>query len=138
SVPSTRPPPLAAIGVMRLWSRYREGGRGAPLLPATLAVTATWQLFIWYGDLPRTEVWRDWRVWLCLAMLAGAHGASVGLLVALGRRVSRPSPRLAVALGIALTALLATPLAWSLGAGFARTNVMLPYAALPGAPARDD
>jgi 4-amino-4-deoxy-L-arabinose transferase-like glycosyltransferase len=137
----TMAPPLAAlaaIGVMRLWSRYREGGRVAPLLPATLAITAAWQLFIWYADLPRTEPWRDWRVWLCLAMLAGAHGASASLLVALGRRVSRPSPRLVVALGIALTALLATPLAWSLGAGFARTNVMLPYAALPGAAARDD
>ena len=129
---------LAAIGVTRLWSRYREGGRGAPLLPATLAITAAWQLFIWYGDLAHTELWRDWRVWLCLAMLAGAHGASASLLVALGRRVSRPSPRLVVALGIALTALLATPLAWSLGAGLTRANVMLPYAALPGAPARDD
>ena len=137
----TMAPPLAAlaaIGVTRLWSRYREGGRVAPLLPATLSLTAAWQLFIWYGDLPRTELWRDWRVWLCLAMLAGAHGASAGLLVALGRRVSRPSPRSAVALGIALAALLATPLAWSLGAGFTRTNVMLPYAVPPGATARDD
>ena len=43
-----------------------------------------------------------------------------------------------MALGIALTALLLTPLAWSLGAGFGRTNVMLPYAALPGAAAGDD
>ena len=137
----TMAPPLsalAAIGVTKLWLRYREGGPAAPVLPATLAITAAWQLFIWYGDLPRTELLRDWRAWLCLAMLAGAHGASGGLLVALGRRVSRPSPRLTVSLGIALGALLVTPFAWSLGAGFGRTNVMLPYAALPGAPARDD
>ena len=140
----TMAPPLAAlagIGVMALWSWYRRGGRIALLLPAALLLTAGWQLFIWSGDLARApEPLRDWRVWLCLAMLAGALGASAGLLGALGPRMRPWPPRswAAVALGIGLAALLATPVTWALGAGLARANVMLPYAALPGAPARDD
>jgi 4-amino-4-deoxy-L-arabinose transferase-like glycosyltransferase len=140
----TMAPPLAAlagVGVMVLWSWYRRGGRIALLLPAALLLTAGWQLFIWSGDLARAaEPARDWRVWLCLAMLAGALGASAGLLGGLGLRLRRLPARswAAVALGIGLAALLATPVTWSLGAGLARANVMLPYAGLPGAPARDD
>ncbi len=140
----TMAPPLAAlagVGVMALWSWYRRGGRIALLLPAALLLTAGWQLFIWYGDLARAAgPLRDWRVWLCLAMLAGALGASAGLLGALGPHLTRRPPRswAPVALGIGLAALLATPVTWALGASLTRANVMLPYAALPGAPALDD
>jgi 4-amino-4-deoxy-L-arabinose transferase-like glycosyltransferase len=139
----TMAPPLSAlagVGVVTLWWRYRRGGRAALLLPAALLATAGWQLFIWYGDLATADQpLRDWRVWLCLAMLGGACAASGRLVAALGRGLSQRPPRLAttVALGIGLVALLATPVAWALGPAFASANVMLPYAALAGTPARD-
>ena len=140
----TMAPPLAAlagVAVMALWSWYRQGGRKALLLPAALLLTGGWQLFIWYGDLAGTAApLRDWRVWLCLAMVAGVLGPIGVLLGVLGRRLQRPPPRswAATALGMGLGALLVTPATWALGAGLARGNVMLPYAALPGAPARDE
>jgi len=140
----TMAPPLAAlagVGVMALWSWYRRGGRIALLLPAALLLTVGWQVFIWCGDLAGTTApFRDWRLWLCLATVAGALVASGGLLGILRPRLQRPSPRswAAAALGVGLGALLATPATWALGAGLARGNVMLPYASLPGAPARDD
>jgi hypothetical protein len=100
-------------------------------LPIALLVTAAWQLFIWYSDLSRAiENGRDWRIWLCLAMVLGACGASTYLLA--GR------PRATIALGIGLAALLVTPVAWALGPSFARANVALPYAALPGTSVRED
>ena len=140
----TMAPPLAAlggIGVMALWSWYRRGGRIALLLPLALLSTAGWQLFIWYGDLSGLGgQLRDWRLGLCLATVATVLGATAGLLAILGMPLRRPPPRswAAAALGLALGALLATPATWALGAGLARGNVMLPYAALPGAPARDE
>ena len=140
----TMAPPLAAlagVGVIALWSWYRRGGRIALLLPAALLLTAGWQLFIWYGDLAGAAApLRDWRLWLCLAMVAGVLEPIGVLLGVLGTRLQRPPPRswAAAALGMGLGALLVTPATWALGAGLARGNVMLPYAALPGAPARDD
>jgi 4-amino-4-deoxy-L-arabinose transferase-like glycosyltransferase len=138
----TLAPPLAAlagVGVIVLRSWYQRGGRLALLLPAALLLTTGWQLFIWYGDLARvTEPRRDWRVWLCVAMLAGALGASGGLLAALGRRLGPLPSRATAMLGLGLAAFLATPLAWGLGAALARGNVMLPSAALPGAPTAND
>jgi 4-amino-4-deoxy-L-arabinose transferase-like glycosyltransferase len=139
----TMAPPLAAlagIGVMALWAWYRRGGGIALLLPAVLLLTAAWQLFLWSSDLARMDNHlRDWRAWLCLVMVAGALGASAGLLGAFGRSLRRP-PRswAAAALGLGLGALLATPVTWALGAGLARTNVMLPYASLPGSTGGED
>jgi 4-amino-4-deoxy-L-arabinose transferase-like glycosyltransferase len=134
----TMAPPLAAlagIGLPALWSRYRRGGPAALLLPAALLITAGWQLFIWRDDLAQVTDYRhDWRVWLCVAMLAGALAASAGLLAALGRglRVARPRAWAAPALVVGVAALLLTPVTWGLGAGLAGANVMLPFARLPG------
>jgi 4-amino-4-deoxy-L-arabinose transferase-like glycosyltransferase len=139
----TMAPPLAAlagIGVMALWAWYRRGGAIALLLPAAVLLTAAWQLFLWSADLAwMDDRVRDWRAWLCLVMVAGALGASAALAGALGPRLRRP-PRswAAAALGLGLGALLATPLTWALGAGFARANVMLPYASLPGSTGAED
>jgi len=134
----TMAPPLAAlagIAVPALWSRYRRGGTAALLLPAALVITAGWQLFIWREDLARVaDSYRDWRVWLCAAMLAGALAASAGLLAALGpgQRAGRLRSWAAPALVVGVTALLVTPVTWGLGAGLGRANVMLPFARLPG------
>jgi 4-amino-4-deoxy-L-arabinose transferase-like glycosyltransferase len=140
----TMAPPLAAlagVALMALWSWYRRGGHVALLLPVALLLTAGWQLFIWYGDLAGTAApLRDWRLWLCLATVAGVLGAIGGLLGILGPRLQRPPPRswAAAALGMGLGALLATPATWALAASLARGNVMLPYASLPGASVRDN
>ncbi len=93
----TMAPPLAAlagVALMALWSWYRRGGRVALLLPAALLLTAGWQLFIWYGDLAGTAApLRDWRLWLCLATVAGVLGAIGGLLGGGARDGARRAPR---------------------------------------------
>ncbi|HXJ81435.1 MAG TPA: glycosyltransferase family 39 protein [Candidatus Methylomirabilis sp.] len=136
----TMAPPLSALagmGVTALWSWHRRGGRRALLLPVALLITAAWQLFIWSDDLVRVRMnTGDWRLWLCLVMVLGACAASINLIAGIGSR--RPIVRPSVALGMGLGALLVTPIAWALGPSVARANVTMPFAALPGAPGRED
>jgi 4-amino-4-deoxy-L-arabinose transferase-like glycosyltransferase len=137
----TMAPPLSAlagIGASWLGSSYRRGAPAAMALPVALLLTSAWQLFIWYGDLFRAAgSVPDWQRWLCLATVLGACAASAFLAVGT-RRTPIITATAAVASSIGLAALLATPVAWALGPSFARTNVMLPYAALTGTSIRDD
>ena len=49
----TLAPPMAAlagIGVVALWSRYRQSARSGLLLPAALAATAVWQFYLAHSN----------------------------------------------------------------------------------------
>ena len=145
---ATMAPPLAAlaaIGVIRLWDRYLQGGWGVVLLPTALISTAVWQLYVqgsaldWkLGEAARPMAaitalgarYGDWQTWLYVAFLGGTLVAAGGLLViGLRRAWGRPSPTLAAAaLGMGLLALLVVPLAWAL------SNVLVPgHGVLPSA-----
>lgn len=145
---ATMAPPLAAlaaIGLVRLWQRYGQGGWGVVLLPTALLLTAVWQLYIqasaldWkLGETASAMAaitclragYGDWHAWLHGAFLSGTLVAAGGLLIiGLRRAWDRPSPTLAAAsLGVGLLALLVVPLAWALSSVLVPGHGVLPSA----------
>jgi 4-amino-4-deoxy-L-arabinose transferase-like glycosyltransferase len=126
---ATMAPPLAAlagIGAVSVWRHGVQSGWRAMLLPATLLVTAAWQLSIERSALGGL---RDLMT-LHLAVTAGAVGAAGALLViALRYAETRPARHLAAgALGLGLLALLAIPGAWALSSVLVPGNGGLPSA----------
>jgi 4-amino-4-deoxy-L-arabinose transferase-like glycosyltransferase len=143
---TTLAPPLAAlggIGVMTLWTAFVEKGWRALLLPATLVLTAAWQLYVDASALGGLRDLLDdlaalrsvsgaWRSWLHLALAGGTLLAGAALLVLAGRGAWRPSTR-AVAVGVLGTGLLAVlvlPTAWALSSVLAPGPGVLPAADL--------
>jgi 4-amino-4-deoxy-L-arabinose transferase-like glycosyltransferase len=129
---ATMAPPLAAlagIGVTSLWGYYGQQGWRAGLLPATLLVTAAWQLYIEASAVGGTL---DGQTWLHRALLGGVLAAAGVLLVISLRRVwSRRAGGLAAgALGIGLLALLVIPGAWALSSVLMAGHGVLPSADL--------
>jgi 4-amino-4-deoxy-L-arabinose transferase-like glycosyltransferase len=126
---ATMAPPLAAlagIGAVCLWRHGSQSGWRAMLLPATLLVTAAWQLYIERSALSGL---RDLMP-LHLAVTAGAVVAAGALLViALRYAETRPARHLATgALGLGLLALLAIPGTWALSSVFVPGIGALPAA----------
>lgn len=127
---STMAPALAAlggIGVVNMWSYYLRKDSYALLLPATLLVTAAWQLYIQASALgwslnQFTELSNNWLRWLHIALTGGALVAAAGLLLIRFQSTSnQPTYGLAVgSLTIGLMAVLVLPVAWAL------SNVFLP------------
>lgn len=127
---STLAPPLAAlggVGVVSLWREYLRRGWRAVLLPATLALTAAWQLYV---DAHAFAGMRDllddvaalrarsgaWRSWLHITLAGGTLAAAAALLLialrSLASRLTRSAATGALATG--LLAVLVLPAAWSL------------------------
>jgi 4-amino-4-deoxy-L-arabinose transferase-like glycosyltransferase len=128
---STLGPPLAAlaaVGVVDLWRRYREGGAPAVALAGALLVTAMWQTYVHTTGLPVvSDEWqRRLPIWTLLAV-ALAAGA---LLVRLLRRGERPgaSAPERIAVGVGLGALLLMPAAWALSSVLVRGVAVIPSA----------
>jgi 4-amino-4-deoxy-L-arabinose transferase-like glycosyltransferase len=147
---ATLAPPLAApagSGVVSLWDRYLQKGWSAVLLPATLLLTALWQLYIdssalgWKLDATLNpfavlaslrERPPDWLAWLHVMLLLGtlvAAGGLFALLLGQSQRVARQLLA-AGALGLGLAALLAVPFAWALSNALAPSSGYLPSADL--------
>ena len=118
---ATMAPPLAAlagIGVATLCESFLQGAGRAVLLPASLLLTAAWQLYIDASAL-------GWRLGghhpIHLVLIGGTLLSAGVLLVMLVLRPSAsgpPSPRAralaASAVAIGLVALLLAPAAWAL------------------------
>jgi 4-amino-4-deoxy-L-arabinose transferase-like glycosyltransferase len=134
---------LAGVGLVSLWSEYlRQGWRGA-LLPATLVLTAAWQLYV---DVHAFAGVRDllddvatlralsgaWRSWLHVALAVGTLIAAGALLViALRPLASRFTRSVATgALATGLLAVLVLPAAWSLSSVLVPGPGVLPSADL--------
>jgi 4-amino-4-deoxy-L-arabinose transferase-like glycosyltransferase len=137
---STMAPALAAlagIGVVSLWGHYRKKGSGAVLLPATLLLTAAWQLHVqadalgWSFHALR-EPSSDWLGWLHFALIGGTFAAVAGLLPGVFRQTTgKIAGGLARgALGLGLLALLVVPVAWSLSSVLVAGHGVLPSADL--------
>jgi 4-amino-4-deoxy-L-arabinose transferase-like glycosyltransferase len=155
-------PPLCALagsGLAALWIGFRQGGVRWWLLPTSLLATAVWQAYLEAGYLGwtfnaaqgigaailefATERLTDWRMALYLSQVGGTLLAVLGLVTAHRRAaqaVSAPR-RGALALGLGVAVLLATPAAWSLSTALARGDVWFPAADLallaPGAAEPD-
>jgi 4-amino-4-deoxy-L-arabinose transferase-like glycosyltransferase len=142
---ATLAPPLAAlagIGVTRLWRCALGNDWRRALVPATLLVTAAWQLSVdasalgsWH-DLATTldvrQVTGAWPSWLRPALAGGVLVAGGALaLVALRPNPSGP-PRVlsAAALGTGLLATLILPAAWALSSVLVPGPGVLPSADL--------
>lgn len=127
---ATLAPPLGAlagIGVVSLWNTYLRRGWRAGLMPATLVLTAGWQLYV---DAHAFAGMRDilddvtalsarsgsWRNWLHGALAIGTLVAASALLITLLRSpTSRLTRSISVgALAIGLLAMSVLPAAWSL------------------------
>jgi 4-amino-4-deoxy-L-arabinose transferase-like glycosyltransferase len=96
---------LSAAGIVMCWRWYRAGGGRAWAMPAAVAVTVAWAMYLWSyypGFLP----WARW------ATLAGGVAAVAGLVIA---RVSRQATgRLAMAgLAVGAAAIVAAPVTWA-------------------------
>ena len=118
---------LAGIGIVSLWTDYRQRTLYAALLPVTLLMTAVWQLYIqasalgWtLGTLTRQSP--SWQSWLHGALVGGTLVAAAGLLLIRFQSASNQATyRLAVgSLTIGLMAVLVLPVAWAL------SSVLLP------------
>ena len=118
---------LAGIGIVSLWTDYRQRTLYAALLPVTLLMTAVWQLYIqasalgWtLGTLTRQSA--SWQSWLHGALVGGTLVAAAGLLLIRFQSASNQATyRLAVgSLTIGLMAVLVLPVAWAL------SSVLLP------------
>ncbi len=137
---STMAPALAAlagIGIVGLWTDYRQRTSYAPLLPVTLLMTVFWQLYIeasalnWtLGTLTRQSA--NWQSWLHGALISGTVTAAAGLIYFLFRPLANQVARV-ISLGslvLGLLALLAVPFAWTLSAVVLPTPGLLPSADL--------
>lgn len=121
---STMAPALAAlagIGVAHLWSYTLRKDAYALLLPATLLVTAAWQLYVQGSALgwslhQLTDLSNNWLSWLHIALTGGTLFAAAGLFLIWFQNTSkRATDRLAVgSLTIGLIAVLILPIAWAL------------------------
>ncbi len=121
---STMAPALAAlagIGVVNMWSYYLRKDSYALLLPATLLVTAAWQLYIQASALgwshsQLTDLSNSWLSWLHIALTGGTLVAAAGLLLIRFQSVSNQATYgLAVgSLTIGIMAVLVLPVAWVL------------------------
>lgn len=128
---------LAGIGTESLWGYYRQKGSRAFILPASLLLTATWQLYIqinalgWTFDALRKPS-SDWLIWLHLALVCGTLAAVVGLLAGLFRQLPGRSTHVlaAGALGLGLSTLLVIPVAWTLSSVLVAGHGVLPSADL--------
>ncbi len=127
---------LAGIGIVGLWTDYRQRTLYAALLPVTLLMTAVWQLYIqasalgWtLGTLTRQSA--SWQTWLHGGLIGGTITAIAGLIFILFRPFVNQATRvLSVgSLTLGLLALLVVPSAWTL------STVLLPpiHGLLPSA-----
>lgn len=133
---STMAPALAAlagIGVVNMWSYYLRKDSYAFLLPATLLVTAAWQLYIQASAIgwslnQFTDLSNNWLSWLHIALTAGTLVAAAGLLLIRFQSVSNQTTYgLAVgSLTIGLMAVLLLPVAWALSSVFLPGQGVLP------------
>jgi 4-amino-4-deoxy-L-arabinose transferase-like glycosyltransferase len=128
---STLGPPLAAlaaIGVVGLWRRYREGGAPAVALAGALLVTAMWQTYVHATGLPvvADEWQRRLPIWTLL-VVALAAGALLARLVRRGERPGFGMPE-RIAAVVALGALLLMPAAWALSSVLVRGVAVIPSA----------
>ncbi|MBI4800880.1 MAG: hypothetical protein HY794_19495, partial [Desulfarculus sp.] len=137
---ATLAPPLAALaglGLARLWERYRLGGWPAALLPASLLITAAWQLHIqagalgggWAGLLQAASPWLTWpHLALALGSLAGALVLGLALPPRAPGRATGWTAQGALTVGLA--ALLVLPMAWGLSSVLVPGHGLLPSADL--------
>jgi 4-amino-4-deoxy-L-arabinose transferase-like glycosyltransferase len=117
---------LAAVGMTRLWSGYREGGRRALALPCGLLIVVAWETYVSYGYQswqlsnlqvpagPAVEALRSVQTAL-LAASASTVLLAAGVLLLMW---ARPRPLAAwsrAALWLGVLAVLLMPAAWSLG-----------------------
>jgi 4-amino-4-deoxy-L-arabinose transferase-like glycosyltransferase len=103
---------LAGSAVVMLWQGYRRGGWQAVLLPLGLAATAFYQAYLLTG-------YTSWNQWLSPVLIAVGVATLVGLALGFFLKSSRAGRILNGGVtGVAMTALLATPLAWSIRAVF--------------------
>lgn len=128
---------LAGIGIVSLWTDYRQGSPYAGLLPVTLLVTAVWQLYIQASALgwtlgTLTGRLGDWNIWLHGALIGGTITAAGGLIFIFFRPFANQATRvLSVAsLTLGLVALLVVPFAWTLSTVLLPTHGLLPSADL--------
>ena len=124
---STLGPPLAAlaaIGLIGLWTRYREGGAPAVVLIGALLVTAMWQAYVHSAGLPViAEEWqRRLPIWALLAVVIAAGALLARLLRGGGGVVAN------AAFSIALAALLVLPTAWAVSSVLVRGVAVIPSA----------
>jgi 4-amino-4-deoxy-L-arabinose transferase-like glycosyltransferase len=133
---STMAPALAAlagIGIVSLWTDYRQRSPYAGLLPVTLLVTAAWQLYIQASALgwslnQFTDLSNNWLSWLHIALTGGTLVAAAGLLLIRFQSASNQATYgLAVgSLTIGLMAVLVLPVAWALSSVFLPGQGVLP------------
>ncbi|WP_327064836.1 ArnT family glycosyltransferase [Kitasatospora sp. NBC_01302] len=112
---ATLAPPIAALcgaGMVLLWRSYREGGRAAWLLPATVAAQAAWTWHLWSGFTS----FAPWLRWL--GLLAAAAGVAVLVLGRLGGRTRARVAAVGAVLGLATVGIGSA--AWA-GSGFDAT-----------------
>jgi 4-amino-4-deoxy-L-arabinose transferase-like glycosyltransferase len=128
---------LAGIGIVGLWTDYRQRTLYAALLPVTLLMTAVWQLYIqasafgWtLGTLTRQSA--SWQSWLHGALVGGTITAAAGLIFIFFRPFMNRATRV-ISLGslvLGLLALLVVPFAWTLSTVLLPTPGLLPSADL--------
>lgn len=133
---STMAPALAAlagIGVVNMWSYYLRKDSYALLLPATLLVTAAWQLYIQASALgwslnQFTDLSNNWLSWFHIALTGGTLVAAAGLLLIRFQSASNHATYgLAVgSLTIGLMVVLVLPVAWALSSVFLPGQGVLP------------
>jgi 4-amino-4-deoxy-L-arabinose transferase-like glycosyltransferase len=119
---------LAAIGVVGLWRRYREGGAPAVALVGALLVTAMWQTYVHATGLP--AVADEWQRRLPISTLLVVALAAGVLLERLLRRGERPGAGVPERIGVVvgLGALLLMPAAWALSSVLVRGVAVIPSA----------
>jgi len=128
---------LAGIGIVGLWTDYRQRTLYACLLPLILLMTAVWQLYIqasalgWtLGTLTRPSA--SWQSWLHGALVGGTFTAAAGLIFIFFRPLANQATRV-ISLGslvLGLLALLVVPFAWTLSTVLLPTPGLLPSADL--------
>ena len=142
----TMAPPLcalAAIGLVRLWSRHRQRGTAALWLPAALVLTALWQAYLQHGHVASlAAAWwsgrrtfadlmstpdAGWLFGLYLALIIGTI-FSAAILAYAAIRQHNGFRLSALALGGGLTVLLATPALWALSPLLGHVDVWFPAA----------
>ena len=128
---STLGPPLAAlaaIGVIDLWQRYRDGRAAAVALAGALLVTAMWQVYVHTAGLPAVS--DEWQRRMPIGALLAVVLAAAVLLGRLLRRGERPGVGIPerIAMSVGLGALLVMPAAWALSSVLVRGVAVIPSA----------